>query len=89
MTARIHLTLTDEHPYAQAFVVIEARAHEGDLTGAPLAGAAIQRLATATPRESPFRPAMIDKTYTPVPNHSREEEAAPSAKLVEIIKTVV
>jgi holo-[acyl-carrier protein] synthase len=25
-TAVIHLTITDEHPYAQAFVVIEARA---------------------------------------------------------------
>jgi holo-[acyl-carrier protein] synthase len=24
MTARIHLSLTDDHPYAQAFVVIEA-----------------------------------------------------------------
>jgi holo-[acyl-carrier protein] synthase len=24
MTARIHLSLTDEHPYAQAFVIIEA-----------------------------------------------------------------
>ncbi len=27
-TARIHLSLTDEHPYAQAFVVIEAVAAE-------------------------------------------------------------
>ncbi len=26
MTAVIHLSLTDDHPYAQAFVVIEARA---------------------------------------------------------------
>jgi len=26
MTAHIHLSLTDDHPYAQAFVVIEARA---------------------------------------------------------------
>jgi holo-[acyl-carrier protein] synthase len=26
MTALIHVTLTDDHPYAQAFVVIEARA---------------------------------------------------------------
>jgi holo-[acyl-carrier protein] synthase len=25
MTAAIHVTLTDDHPYAQAFVVIEAR----------------------------------------------------------------
>ena len=27
--ARIHLTLTDDHPWAQAFVVIEAIRHEG------------------------------------------------------------
>jgi holo-[acyl-carrier protein] synthase len=27
--AVIHLTITDEHPYAQAFVVIEARAADG------------------------------------------------------------
>ncbi len=33
----IHLSLTDDHPYAQAFVVIEARAHDGGLTGAALA----------------------------------------------------
>ncbi|WP_294196313.1 holo-ACP synthase [uncultured Sphingomonas sp.] len=26
-TARIHLTLTDDHPWAQAFVIIEAIAH--------------------------------------------------------------
>ena len=25
MTAKIHLSLTDDHPYAQAFVIIEAR----------------------------------------------------------------
>ncbi|CAN5640821.1 holo-ACP synthase [soil metagenome] len=30
--ARIHLTLTDDHPWAQAFVVIEAIAAEGDRT---------------------------------------------------------
>ena len=28
MTAKIHLTLTDDHPWAQAFVVIEALAEE-------------------------------------------------------------
>jgi hypothetical protein len=35
MTARIHLTLSDEHPYAQAFVVIEAlpRPLSGQLAG--------------------------------------------------------
>ena len=39
--ARVHLSLTDDHPYAQAFVVIEAiSAHERELTGAALAGAA-------------------------------------------------
>jgi holo-[acyl-carrier protein] synthase len=36
-TGFIHLSLTDDHPYAQAFVIIEARAHDGGLTGAPLA----------------------------------------------------
>jgi holo-[acyl-carrier protein] synthase len=30
--ARIHLTLTDDHPWAQAFVVIEAIVAEGDRT---------------------------------------------------------
>ncbi len=28
MSARIHLTITDDHPYAQAFVVIEAVDHD-------------------------------------------------------------
>ncbi len=38
--ARVHLSLTDDHPYAQAFVVIEAIApHESELTDARLAGA--------------------------------------------------
>jgi holo-[acyl-carrier protein] synthase len=37
---RIHLSLTDDHPYAQAFVVIEALTpHEHELTGEKLAGA--------------------------------------------------
>jgi holo-[acyl-carrier protein] synthase len=37
---RIHLSLTDDHPYAQAFVVIEAlSSHEHELTGEKLAGA--------------------------------------------------
>jgi holo-[acyl-carrier protein] synthase len=37
--ARVHLTLTDDHPYAQAFVVIEAISqHERELTGEMLAG---------------------------------------------------
>ena len=35
--AVIHLTLTDDHPYAQAFVVIEAIADDRGLTSAPLA----------------------------------------------------
>jgi len=36
---RIHLSLTDDHPYAQAFVVIEALSpHEHELTGEKLAG---------------------------------------------------
>jgi len=35
--AVIHLSLTDDHPYAQAFVVIEAVKDEDGLTGAPLA----------------------------------------------------
>ena len=30
--ARIHLTLTDDHPWAQAFVIIEAIAAAGDRT---------------------------------------------------------
>jgi holo-[acyl-carrier protein] synthase len=39
--ARVHLSLTDDHPYAQAFVVIEAISpHERELTGEKLAGAA-------------------------------------------------
>jgi holo-[acyl-carrier protein] synthase len=39
-TARVHLSLTDDHPYAQAFVVIEAISpHEHELTGEKLAGA--------------------------------------------------
>jgi len=33
----IHLSLTDEHPYAQAFVIIEALRHDTQFTGAPLA----------------------------------------------------
>ena len=33
----IHLSLTDDHPYAPAFVVIEAATDEGGLTGASLA----------------------------------------------------
>ncbi|MGH6957334.1 MAG: holo-ACP synthase, partial [Caulobacteraceae bacterium] len=37
----VHLSLTDDHPYALAFVVIEALpADEGKLIGASLAGAA-------------------------------------------------
>ena len=40
-SAHIHLTLTDDHPYALAVVVIEALApHERELTGQTLAGAA-------------------------------------------------
>ena len=40
MHPRIHLSLTDDHPYAQAFVVIEALLpHEHELTGEKLAGA--------------------------------------------------
>jgi holo-[acyl-carrier protein] synthase len=40
MHPRIHLSLTDDHPYAQAFVVIEAlSSHEHELTGEKLAGA--------------------------------------------------
>ena len=35
--AVIHLTLTDDHPYAQAFVIIEAVRDEAPFTGAPLA----------------------------------------------------
>jgi holo-[acyl-carrier protein] synthase len=35
--AVIHLTLTDDHPYAQAFVVIEALADDRGLTSATLA----------------------------------------------------
>jgi holo-[acyl-carrier protein] synthase len=38
---RIHLSLTDDHPYAMAFVVIEAiSSHERELIGEKLAGAA-------------------------------------------------
>ncbi|MEP6967364.1 MAG: holo-ACP synthase [Pseudomonadota bacterium] len=33
----VHLTLTDDHPYAQAFVIIETIADEETLTGARLA----------------------------------------------------
>jgi holo-[acyl-carrier protein] synthase len=35
--AVIHLSLTDDHPYAQAFVVIEAVRHDAEFTGAALA----------------------------------------------------
>ena len=39
-TPHVHLTLTDDHPYALAVVIIEALApHERELTGATLAGA--------------------------------------------------
>ena len=38
--AVIHLTLTDDHPYAQAFVIIDAVADDATLTGGPLAGGA-------------------------------------------------
>jgi holo-[acyl-carrier protein] synthase len=37
----IHLTLTDDHPYAQAFVVIEALVDDRGLTPAPLARDAV------------------------------------------------
>ncbi|MDR3510908.1 MAG: holo-ACP synthase [Caulobacteraceae bacterium] len=40
MRAAIHLSLTDDHPYAQAFVIIEAlppAADDAELTGAQLA----------------------------------------------------
>jgi holo-[acyl-carrier protein] synthase len=36
----IHLTLTDDHPYAQAFVIIEAAPHDRQLTRATLADGA-------------------------------------------------
>jgi holo-[acyl-carrier protein] synthase len=40
LVPHIHLSLTDDHPYALAFVVIEALApHERELTGGALAGA--------------------------------------------------
>ena len=40
MTPLIHLSLTDDHPYALAFVVIEAVSpNDGILTGGALAGA--------------------------------------------------
>ncbi len=39
--ASIHLTLTDDHPYAQAFVVIEAIVDDRGLTSAPLARDAV------------------------------------------------
>lgn len=39
MEARIHLTLTDDHPYAQAFVVIEAVAPAPDRSLAARGGA--------------------------------------------------
>jgi holo-[acyl-carrier protein] synthase len=35
--AVIHLSLTDDHPYAQAFVIIEAVRRDSEFTGAPLA----------------------------------------------------
>lgn len=31
--AAIHLSLTDDHPYAQAFVIIEALPHDAEFTG--------------------------------------------------------
>ena len=37
MRAVIHLTLTDDHPYAQAFVIIESLSDDASLTGAALA----------------------------------------------------
>jgi len=39
--AVIHLTLTDDHPYAQAFVIIEAIRAEAAFAGAPLAPGAV------------------------------------------------
>ena len=36
-TPVIHVSLTDEHPYAQAFVIIEAVRHDADFTPPPLA----------------------------------------------------
>lgn len=39
--AVIHLTLTDDHPYAQAFVIIEAIRDEAAFAGAPLAPGAV------------------------------------------------
>ena len=37
MTAHIHVSLTDDHPYAQAFVIIEALPAAESPDGAPLA----------------------------------------------------
>jgi holo-[acyl-carrier protein] synthase len=36
MTPHIHLSLTDDHPYALAFVVIEAREHDVEGSDRPL-----------------------------------------------------
>ena len=38
MDGFIHVSLTDDHPYAQAFVIIEALPRGGGGIGAPLAG---------------------------------------------------
>lgn len=38
MTAVVHVTLTDDHPYAQAFVIIEARPDDPVRTSPSLAG---------------------------------------------------
>ena len=35
MEARLHVTLTDDHPYAQAFVVIEAVPQETPVVVVP------------------------------------------------------
>jgi holo-[acyl-carrier protein] synthase len=39
MTGHVHLTMTDDHPYAQAFVIIEALPDDSNLTRLnPVAG---------------------------------------------------
>lgn len=40
MDGFVHVSLTDDHPYAQAFVIIEALPRHGDVPGSPLAAAA-------------------------------------------------
>ena len=90
--AVIHLTLTDDHPYAQAFVIIEAvprRFRSGRaFAGAALAQAPPWRLAHPGPAPlGPQEPHPMSKDASARAKAEKKRGAA--GETVEIVKTVV